>query len=160
MSPVFYKLNWFERMKKYLLRFLAKDKIYLQKMLSYTERQIADLKEQVSRKDNQIKFLQTLIIKQNKSGSEGQAPMSTDLSPSTQSKAVQKTSKFVNVFPLTKRLEVENENRLEKQITDIEEGTLEDILDHFDPMNSAEMALLDEEIEKNRELERQKPKGS
>ena len=147
-------------MKKYLLRFLPKDKIYLQKMLSYTERQIADLKEQISRKDNQIEFLQTLIIKQNKSGFEGQVPMSTDVSPSTQSKAVQKTSKFVNVIPLTKRLEVENETRLEKQITDIEEGTLEDILDHFDPMNSAEMALLDEEIEKNRELERRKPKGS
>ena len=64
---------------------------------------------------------------------------------------LRKKSKFVNVFPLTKRLEVENENRLEKQITDIEEGTLEDILDHFDPMNSAELALLDEEIEKNRE---------
>ena len=159
MSPVFYKLNWFERMKKYLLRFLPKDKIYLQKMLSYTERQIADLQEQISRKDNQIEFLQTLIIKQNKSGSKGQA-MSTGLSPSTQRKAVQKSSKSVNVFPLTKRLEVENETRLEKQITDIEEGTLEDILDHFDPMNSAEMALLDEEIEKNRELERRKPKGS
>ena len=48
----------------------------------------------------------------------------------------------------------------EKQTTDIEEGTFEDILDHFDPMNSAEMALLDEEIEKNRELDRRRPKGS
>ena len=49
-------------MKKYLFRFLLKDKIYLEKMISNAEREIADLKEQISKKDNQIEFLQTLII--------------------------------------------------------------------------------------------------
>ena len=138
-------------MKKYLFRFLLKDKIYLEKTISNAERQIADLKEQISKKDNQIEFLQTLIINQNKSGSEGEVPMSSNLSPSTQTTTAQKTSKPLNVVPLTRRFEVENKTQLEKQTTDIEEGILEDILDHFDPMNSAEMALLDEEIEKNRE---------
>tara|TARA_B100000963_G_scaffold343118_1_gene344625 strand:+ start:632 stop:1048 length:417 start_codon:yes stop_codon:yes gene_type:complete len=138
-------------MKKYLFRFLLKDKIYLEKMILNAEREIADLKEQISKKDNQIEFLQTLIIKQNKSGSEGEVPMSSNLSPSTQTTTAQKTSKPLNVVPLTRRFEVENKTQLEKQTTDIEEGILEDILDHFDPMNSAEMALLDEEIEKNRE---------
>ena len=66
----------------------------------------------------------------------------------------------MNVVPITKRFGAENKTQLEKQTKDIEEGTLEDILDHFDPMNSAEMALLDEEIEKNRELDRRKPKDS
>ena len=147
-------------MKKYLLRFLLKDKIYLEKMISHAEREIADLKEQISKKDNQIEFLQTLVIGQNKSSSEGKVSMNRKLSRITQSKAAQKTSKPVNVVPLTKRFEIENKTQLEKQTTDIGEGTLEDVLDHFDPMNSAEMALLDEEIEKNRELERRKPKGS
>ena len=86
--------------------------------------------------------------------------MPSNLSTSTKSKAVQRTSKSVNVVPITKRFEAENKTQLEKQTKDIEEGTLEDILDHFDPMNSAEMALLDEEIEKNRELDRRKPKDS
>jgi len=138
-------------MKKYLFRFLLKDKIYLEKMISNAEREIADLKEQISKKDNQIEFLQTLIIKQNKSGSEGEVPMSSNLSPSTQTTAAQRISKTLNVVPLTRRFEVENKTQLEKQTTDIEEGILEDILNHFDPMNSAELALLDEEIEKNRE---------
>ena len=147
-------------MKKYLFRFLLKDKIYLEKMISRAEREIADLKEQISKKDNQIEFLQTLVIGQNKSSSEDKVSMNRKLSRITQSKAAQKTSKPVNVVPLTKRFEIENKTQLEKQTTDIGEGTLEDVLDHFDPMNSAEMALLDEEIEKNRELERRKPKGS
>ena len=147
-------------MKKYLLRFLLKDKIYLEKMISHAEREIADLKEQISKKDNQIEFLQTLVIGQNKSSSEDKVSMNRKLSRITQSKAAQKTSKPVNVVPLTKRFEIENKTQLEKQTTDIGDGTLEDVLDHFDPMNSAEMALLDEEIEKNRELERRKPKGS
>ena len=138
-------------MKKYLFRFLLKDKIYLEKMISNAEREIADLKGQISKKDNQIEFLQTLIIKQNKSGSESEVPMSSNLSPSTQNTADQKISKPLNVVPLTRRFEVENKTQLEKQTTDIEEGILEDVLDHFDPMNSAELALLDEEIEKNRE---------
>ena len=120
-------------------------------MILNAEREIADLKEQISKKDNQIEFLQTLIINQNKSGSEGEVPMSSNLSPSTQTTTAQKTSKPLNVVPLTRRFEVENKTQLEKQTTDIEEGILEDILDHFDPMNSAEMTLLDEEIEKNRE---------
>tara|TARA_B100000927_G_scaffold290308_1_gene288813 strand:+ start:829 stop:1245 length:417 start_codon:yes stop_codon:yes gene_type:complete len=138
-------------MKKYLFRFLLKDKIYLEKMISNAEREIADLKGQISKKDNQIEFLQTLISKQNKSGSESEVPMSSNLSPSTQNTADQKISKPLNVVPLTRRFEVENKTQLEKQTTDIEEGILEDILNHFDPMNSAELALLDEEIEKNRE---------
>ena len=33
---------------------------------------------------------------------------------------------------------------------DIDDATLEAVMDHFDPMNSAEMALLDEEIEANK----------
>ena len=147
-------------MKKYLLRFLLKDKIYLEKMISHAEREIADLKEQISKKDNQIEFLQTLIIRQNENGLKGQVSMLSNISPNTKSKAVQETSKAVNVVPITKRFEAENKTQLEKQKTDIEEGTLEDILDHFDPMNSAEMALLDEEIEKNRELDRRRPKDS
>ena len=138
-------------MKKYLFRFLLKDKIYLEKMILNAEREIADLKEQISKKDNQIEFLQTLIIEQNKSGSESEVPMSSNLSPSTQTTAAQKISKTLNVVPLTRRFEVENKTQLEKQTTNIEEGILEDILDHFDPMNSAEMMFLDEEIEKNRE---------
>ena len=36
-------------MKKYLFRFLLKDKIYLEKMISRAEREIADLKEQISK---------------------------------------------------------------------------------------------------------------
>ena len=147
-------------MKKYLFRFLFKDKIYLEKMISQAEREIANLKEQISKKDNQIEFLQTLVIGQNKSSSEGKVSMNRKLSRITQSKAAQKTSKPVNVVPLTKRFEIENKTQLEKQTTDIGEGTLEDVLDHFDPMNSAEMALLDEEIEKNRELDRRNPKDS
>ena len=134
-------------MKKYLFRFLLKDKIYLEKMISRAEREIANLKEQISKKDNQIEFLQTLIIRQNENGLKGQVSMLSNISPNTKSKAVQETSKAVNVVPITKRFEAENKTQLEKQKTDIEEGTLEDILDHFDPMNSAEMALLDEEIE-------------
>ena len=147
-------------MKKYLFRFLLKDKIYLEKMISRAEREIANLKEQISKKDNQIEFLQTLIIRQNENGLKGQVSKLSNISPNTKSKAVQETSKAVNVVPITKRFEAENKTQLEKQTTDIDEGTLEDVLDHFDPMNSAEMALLDEEIEKNRELERRKPKGS
>ena len=147
-------------MKKYLFRFLLKDKIYLEKMISREEREIANLKEQISKKDNQIEFLQTLIIRQNENGLKGQVSMLSNISPNTKSKVVQETSKGVNVVPITKRFEAENKTQLEKQTTDIEEGTLEDILDHFDPMNSAEMALLDEEIEKNRELDRRKPKDS
>ena len=147
-------------MKKYLFRFLLKDKIYLEKMISRAEREIADLKEQISKKDNQIEFLQTLVIGQNESSSEGKVSVHRKLSRITQSKAAQKTSKPVNVVPLTKRFEIEIKTQLEKQTTDIAEGTLEDVLDHFDPMNSAEMALLDEEIEKNRELDRRKPKDS
>jgi len=138
-------------MKKYLFKFLLKDKIYLEKMISNAEREIADLKEQISKKDNQIEFLQTLFIEQNKSGSETEVPMSSNLSPSTQTTAAKKISKTLNVVPLAKRFEVEKKTQLEKQTTDIEEGILEDILNHFDPMNSAELALLDEEIEKNRE---------
>ena len=38
-------------MKKYLFRFLFKDKIYLEKMISHAEREIANLKEQISKKD-------------------------------------------------------------------------------------------------------------
>ena len=147
-------------MKKYLFRFLLKDKIYLEKMISRAEREIANLKEQISKKDNQIEFLQTLIIRQNENGLKGQVSMLSNISPNKKSKAVQETSKAVNVVPITKRFEAENKTQLEKQKTDIEEGTLEDILDHFDPMNSAEMALLDEEIEKNRELDRRRPKDS
>ena len=147
-------------MKKDLFRFLFKDKIYLEKMISHAKREIANLKEQISKKDNQIEFLQTLIIRQNGNGSEGQISMPSNLSTSTKSKDVQRKSKSVNVVPITKRFEAENKTQLEKQTTDIEEGTLEDILDHFDPMNSAEMALLDEEIEKNRELDRRRPKDN
>ncbi len=147
-------------MKKYLFRFLLNDKMYLQKMLSHAKQEILDLKEQISKKDSQIELLQALIIKQNKSGSEGRVPTFTDLSPNTQKEAAKKNTKPVNVIQLTKRFEFEDKTRLEKQTTDIEEGTLEDILDHFDPMNSAEIALLDEEIEKNRELERRKSKDS
>ena len=84
--------------------------------------------------------------------------MSGNLSPSTVTTAVKKTRKPVNVVPLSRRFEVENWTQLEKQKTDIEEVILEDILDHFDPINLAEMAFLDEEIEKNREYERRKPK--
>ena len=129
-------------------------------MISRAEREIANLKEQISKKDNQIEFLQTLIIRQNENGLKGQVSMLSNISPNTKSKAVQETSKAVNVVQITKRFEAENKTQLEKQTTDIEEGTLEDILDHFDPMNSAEMALLDEEIEKNRELDRRRPKDN
>ncbi|MEC8751625.1 MAG: hypothetical protein VXX56_05660, partial [Pseudomonadota bacterium] len=89
-------------MKKYLFRFLFKDKIYLDKIISHAEREIANLKEQISKKDNQIEFLQTLIIRQNGNGSEGQISMPSNLSTSTKSKAVQRTSKSVNVVPITK----------------------------------------------------------
>lgn len=147
-------------MKKYLFRFLLKDTIYLEKMISRAEREIANLKEQISKKDNQIEVLQTLIIRQNENGLKGQVSMLSNISPNTKSKAVQETSMAVNVVPITKRFEAENKTQLEKQTTDIEDGTLEDILDHFDPMNSAEMALLDEEIEKNRELDRRRPKDN
>tara|TARA_B100001027_G_scaffold100942_1_gene69324 strand:- start:247 stop:690 length:444 start_codon:yes stop_codon:yes gene_type:complete len=147
-------------MKKYLFRFLLKDKIYLEKMISRAEREIANLKEQIFKKDNQIEVLQTLIIRQNENGLKGQVSMLSNISPNTKSKAVQETSMAVNVVPITKRFEAENKTQLEKQTTDIEDGTLEDILDHFDPMNSAEMALLDEEIEKNRELDRRRPKDN
>ena len=147
-------------MKKYLFRFLLKDNIYLKKMISRAEREIANLKEQISKKDNQIEVLQTLIIRQNENGLKGQVSMLSNISPNTKSKAVQETSMAVNVVPITKRFEAKNKTQLEKQTTDIEEGTLEDILDHFDPMNSEEMALLDEEIEKNRELDRRRPKDS
>lgn len=147
-------------MKKYLFRFLLKDKIYLEKMISRAEREIANLKEQIFKKDNQIEVLQTLIIRQNENGLKGQVSMLSNISPNTKSKAVQETSMAVNVVPITKRSEAENKTQLEKQTTDIEDGTLEDILDHFDPMNSAEMALLDEEIEKNRELDRRRPKDN
>lgn len=147
-------------MKKYLFRFLLKDKIYLEKMISHAEREIANLKEQISKKDNQIEFLQTLIIRQNENGLEGQVSMLRNFSTNTKGKAVQETSKAVNVVPITKQFEAENKTQLEKQTTDIDEGTLEDVLDHFDPMNSAEMALLDEEIEKNRELDRRRPKDN
>ena len=147
-------------MKKYLFRFLLKDKIYLEKMISRAEREIANLKEQIFKKDNQIEVLQTLIIRQNENGLKGQVSMLSNISPNTKSKAVQETSMAVNVVPITKRSEAENKTQLEKQTIDIEEGTLEDILDHFDPMNSAEMALLDEEIEKNRELDRRRPKDN
>ena len=147
-------------MKKYLFRFLLKDKIYLEKMISRAEREIANLKEQIFKKDNQIEVLQTLIIRQNENGLKGQVSMFSNISPNTKSKAVQETSMAVNVVPITKRFEAENKTQLEKQTTDIEDGTLEDILDHFDPMNSAEMALLDEEIEKNRELDRRRPKDN
>lgn len=147
-------------MKKYLFRFLLKDKIYLEKMISHAEREIANLKEQISKKDNQIEVLQTLIIRQNENGLEGQVSMLRNFSTNTKGKAVQETSKAVNVVPITKQFEAENKTQLEKQTTDIDEGTLEDVLDHFDPMNSAEMALLDEEIEKNRELDRRRPKDN
>ena len=147
-------------MKKYLFRFLLKDKIYLEKMISRAEREIANLKEQIFKKDNQIEVLQTLIIRQNENGLKGQVSMLSNISPNTKSKAVQETSMAVNVVPITKRFEAENKTQLEKQTTDIEDGTLEDILEHFDPMNSAEMALLDEEIEKNRELDRRRPKDN
>ena len=147
-------------MKKYLFRFLLKDKIYLEKMISRAEREIANLKEQISKKDNQIEFLQTLIIRQNENGLKGQVSMFRNFSTNTKGKAVQETSKAVNVVPITKQFEAENKTQLEKQTTDIDEGTLEDVLDHFDPMNSAEMALLDEEIEKNRELDRRRQKDS
>tara|TARA_Y100000589_G_scaffold132621_1_gene126580 strand:+ start:1377 stop:1820 length:444 start_codon:yes stop_codon:yes gene_type:complete len=147
-------------MKKYLLRFLLKDKTYLKEMLSKAEREISYLKEQISKKDDQIEFLQTLNTNQNKSVYEGQVSTPSNLSTITQSKAAQNTSKPVNVVPLTKRSEVENKTYLEKKPADVEESILEDVLDHFDPMNSAEIALLDEEIEKNRELERRKPKDS
>ena len=147
-------------MKKYLFRFLLKDKIYLEKMISRAEREIANLKEQIFKKDNQIEVLQTLIIRQNENGLKGQVSMLSNISPNTKSKAVQETSMAVNVVPITKRFEAENKTQLEMQTTDIEDGTLEDILDHFDPMNSAEMALLDEEIEKNRELDRRRPKDN
>ena len=129
-------------MKKYLFRFLLKDKIYLEKMISRAEREIANLKEQISKKDNQIEFLQTLIIRQNENGLKGQVSILSNISTNTKSKAVQETSKAVNVVPITKRFEAENKTQLEKQTTDIDEGTLEDVLDHFDPMNSSEIALL------------------
>ena len=129
-------------------------------MISHAEREIANLKEQISKKDNQIEFLQTLIIRQNENGLEGQVSMFRNFSTNTKGKAVQETSKAVNVVPITKQFEAENKTQLEKQTTDIDEGTLEDVLDHFDPMNSAEMALLDEEIEKNRELDRRRPKDN
>ena len=77
-------------------------------MISHAEREIANLKEQISKKDNQIEFLQTLIIRQNGNGSEGQISMPSNLSTSTKSKAVQRTSKSVNVVPITKRFEAEN----------------------------------------------------
>ena len=40
---------------------------------------------------------------------------------------------------------------------DIEDGTLEDVMEHFDPMNSAELALLDEEIEANKKAKDAEP---
>ena len=40
---------------------------------------------------------------------------------------------------------------------DIEDGTLEDVMEHFDPMNSAELALLDEEIEANKKAKNISP---
>ena len=102
-------------MKKYLFKFLLKDKVYLEKMISQAEREIADLKGQISKKDNQIEFLQTLIIKQNKNGSEGQVSIPSNPYPSKHSNAAQKTSKHMNVVPLTKRYEFENEIQLVKQ---------------------------------------------
>ena len=129
-------------------------------MISRAEQEIANLKEQISKKDNQIEFLQTLIIRQNENSLKSQVSMLNNISTNTKSKAVQETSKVLNVVPITKRFEAENKTQLEKQTTDIDEGTLEDVLDHFDPMNSAEMALLDEEIKKNRELEKRRPKDS
>ena len=40
---------------------------------------------------------------------------------------------------------------------DIDDGTLEDVMEHFDPMNSAELALLDEEIEANKKAKDAEP---
>ena len=40
---------------------------------------------------------------------------------------------------------------------DIVDATLEDVMDHFDPMNSAEMALLDEEIAENKKAKDAEP---
>ena len=40
---------------------------------------------------------------------------------------------------------------------DIDDGTLEDVMEHFDPMNSAELALLDEEIEANKKAKDTSP---
>ena len=87
-------------MKKYLFRFLLKDKIYLEKMISRAEREIANLKEQISKKDNQIEFLQTLIIRQNGNGSEGQISMPSNLSTSTKSKSLKgkETSIGLNII--------------------------------------------------------------
>ena len=48
--------------------------------------------------------------------------------------------------------EVEQEVR-----EDIDDATLEDVMDHFDPMNSAKMALLDEEIAENKKAKDAEP---
>ena len=56
-----------------------------------------------------------------------------------------------NVVPLTTAKEDKAIKEAEQEVReDIDDGTLEDVMEHFDPMNSAELALLDEEIEANK----------
>ena len=125
---------------------------------------ISDLKEQRDKKDRQIEVLQSLITDQRPSAiaSAPEAPKPAPVAPETKALPTELDPDHPdhpdNVVSLpTAKVEkaikdVEQEGR-----EDIDDATLEDVMDHFDPMNSAEMALLDEEIEANKKAKDAEP---
>ena len=71
---------------------------------------------------------------------------------------IKQSMKEANVVALKTAKEDKAIKKAEQEVReDIDDGTLEDVMEHFDPMNSAELALLDEEIEANKKAKDAEP---
>ena len=125
---------------------------------------ISDLKEQRDKKDRQIEVLQSLITDQRPSAiaSAPEAPKPAPVAPETKALPTELDPDHPdhpdNVVSLpTAKVEKAIKKAEQEVREDIDDATLEDVMDHFDPMNSAEMALLDEEIAENKKAKDAEP---
>jgi DNA-binding IscR family transcriptional regulator len=125
---------------------------------------ISDLKEQRDKKDRQIEVLQSLITDQRPSviTSAPEAPKPAPVAPETKALPTELDPDHPdhpdNVVSLPTAKVEKAIKEVEQEVReDIDDATLEDVMDHFDPMNSAEMALLDEEIAENKKAKDAEP---
>ena len=140
------------------IELLKKDLETERRISSEKDRNIANLEKRVEELREDVNYFKAQLTDQRPSATTPapapihEAPKPTPVAPETKALPTELDRDHPdNVVSLpTAKVEKAIKEAEQEVREDIDDATLEDVMEHFDPMNSAELALLDEEIEANK----------
>ena len=133
------------------IELLKKDLETERRISSEKDKNIANLEKRVEELREDVNYFKAQLTDQRPNKPVAVPDASTTVTDAVPEAEVVPIKPKANVVALKTAKEDRAVEEAEQEVReDIDDATLEDVMDHFDPMNSAEMALLDEEIEANK----------